>query len=218
MVAVNYHSSADEARELVARLTEVGEERAVALQADITRVVDIRRLFEQTVERFGRVDILVNNAGTGRGGPVAELTEEDFDAAFAVNTKGAFFCSREAARRMNDSGRIVNVSSTVATSPAMGMAAYAASKAALAPLTEVLAAELGSRGITANTVLPGPTIPGMFENAPPEERDRGARSSPLGRLGSPEDIAEVVAFLASERARWVTGQHLAADGGANFGG
>jgi 3-oxoacyl-[acyl-carrier protein] reductase len=119
---------------------------------------------------------------------------------------------------MNDRGRIVNVSSTVATSPAMGMAAYAASKAALAPLTEVLAAELGSRGITANTVLPGPTIPGMFENAPLEERDRGARSSPLGRLGSPEDIAEVVAFLASERARWVTGQHLAADGGANFGG
>ncbi len=191
--------------------------KALAIQADMSQVADIRRLFQTTIDRFGQLDILVNNAGIANSGAIAEVTEEDFDAVFAVNVRGVFFALQEAARRMNHYGRIVNISSSTSLNPSMpGIAVYAASKAAPKLFVEVLAQELGSKVITVNSVLPGPTSPGMFDNLPEEIREEAAASSPFGRIGQAQDIADVVAFLVSEEARWITGQHILVNGGATM--
>jgi 3-oxoacyl-[acyl-carrier protein] reductase len=214
-VVINYGRSADQAKELVSSI-EANGGQALAVQADISQVVDIRRLFQETVNRFGQLDILVNNAGIGKAAPIAEVTEEDFDAVLAINVRGVLFAMQEAARCMSDGGRIVTVSSSTAIYPSPGSAVYAASKAAPKLFTEVLAQELGERGITVNSVVPGPTTPGIFDNMPAEVHEAAAASSPFGRIGRAEDIADVVAFLVSEEARWITGQHILANGGAKL--
>jgi 3-oxoacyl-[acyl-carrier protein] reductase len=156
----------------------------------------------------------VNNAGTGIVAAIADVTEEEYDKVFNLNVRGVLFALQEAARRMNDGGRIVNISSTTTIHPEAGMSVYAASKAAIKLFTAVMASEVGDRGITVNTVMPGPTIPGMFGNMPPEVQQQAAASSPFNRVGTPQDIADVVAFLVSEEARWLTGQDFCANGGA----
>jgi len=147
---------------------------------------------------------------------VADVTEEEFDAVFRLNVRGVLFALQEAARHIKSGGRIVNISSSVSIYPSTGSAVYAASKAAEKMFTQVLAKEIGARGITGNSVMPGPTVPGMTENAPPEMQKVMAGSSPFGRLGHAADIADVVAFVVSEEARWLTGQHILVNGGASY--
>lgn len=219
-VVVNYMGSGDKAQEVVASIEAVSGQ-AVAVQANMSQVTDIRRLFQETVDRFGQLDILVNNAGivgkrVGTGTPVAEVTEEEFDAVFALNVRGVLFALQEAARRMKEGGRIVNISSSLTVHSQAGTAIYAASKGAENLFTQVLAKELGGRGITVNSVMPGPTSPGSFDMVPPQIKKVAAESSPFGRTGHASDIADIVAFVVSEEARWITGQNILANGGASF--
>jgi 3-oxoacyl-[acyl-carrier protein] reductase len=213
-VAINYRSRRDEAVEVVRAIESAGG-RARAFQADVAQVAEIRRLFAQVVAAFGGIDIVVANAGMPFiGVPVVEVTEEDFDRVYGVNNKGSFFVMQEAARHVRDGGRIVDISSSTTFYAAAGMGVHAASKAGSRLIVEVLAAELGSRRITVNSVMPGATRTEFIKDAPQSELDRIAAGSPLGRLGEPDEIADVVAFLVSEQARWVTGQHILANGGA----
>ncbi len=216
-VVVNYAKSADQAKEVVTAIA-AGGGKAIALQADIARIRHVRRLFRDTLTHFGQVDILVNNAASFNTlTPFVEVTENEFDAVFALNARGAFFAMQEAARVLPDRGRIINISPMGTSVGLPGLSAYLGSKAALEQFTLVLANELGARGITVNTVSAGVTETQMLEDLfalwPPEMKTMLIQRTPLGRLGQPADVADVVAFLASDDARWVTGQNLRADGG-----
>jgi 3-oxoacyl-[acyl-carrier protein] reductase len=212
-VVVNYSGSIQQAKEVVAEIEKNGG-KAVAVQADVGKVADVRRLFDTTFERFGRLDILVNNAGVMFTKPVAEVGEEEYDRLFDVNVKGTFFCCQEAAKRMANGGRIVNFSSSTTALMLPGYGAYVATKGAVEQLTHVLAKELGSKQITVNVVSPGPTDTELFGQGKTEEQKQTfARMAALGRLGKPEDIASVVAMLVGPDAGWVTGQNLRANGG-----
>lgn len=212
-VVVNYAGSSGPAGEVVAEVERLGG-RALAVQADVSKPADVRRLFDETVKHFGRLDVLANNAGVTVNKPVAEVTEGEFDRLFAVNVKGTFLCCQEAARRMADGGRIVNFSSSTTALMLPGYAVYCATKGAVEQLTHVLAKELGPRGITVNTVSPGPTDTELFSQGKSEEQKQTfARMAALGRLGRPEDIAALVAALVGPDAGWVTGQNVRANGG-----
>ncbi len=212
-VVVNYAGSVQQAQETVG-LIEQGGGRAVAVQADVSKVGDVKRLFDTCFGAFDRLDILVNNAGVMFTKPVVEVGEEEFDRLFAVNVKGAFFCCQEAAKRMGDGGRIVNLSSSTTALMLPGYAAYVATKGAVEQFSHVLAKELGPKQITVNVVSPGPTDTELFGQGKSEEqKQRFAQTAALGRLGQPQDIADVVAMLAGEDARWITGQNIRANGG-----
>jgi 3-oxoacyl-[acyl-carrier protein] reductase len=212
-VVVNYAGSAQQAQETVALIEKSGV-HAVALQADVSTVGDVRRLFDACIEKFGRLDILVNNAGVMFTKPVVEVGEEEFDRIFAVNVKGAFFCCQEAAKRMAEGGRIINLSSSTTALMLPGYAAYVATKGAVEQFSHVLAKELGPKNITVNVVSPGPTDTELFGQGKSEEqKQRFAQMAALGRLGQPQDIADVVALLAGEDSRWITGQNIRANGG-----
>ncbi len=217
-VVVNYAKSADQAQEVVTAI-EAGGGKAIAIQADIARIRHVRRLFRDTLTHFGQVDILVNNAAASFNtlAPFVEVTENEFDAVFALNARGAFFAMQEAARVLPDCGRIINISTGATGVGLPGLSAYLGSKAALEQFTLVLANELGARGITVNTVSAGVTETQMREDLfalrPPEMKTMLIQRTPMGRLGQPADVADVAAFLASEDARWMTGQNLRADGG-----
>ena len=171
-----------------------------------------RTVFDTVLDHFGQLDILVNNAGVGTNGPVSATTEEEYDRVFAV-TRGTFFALREAATRVSDGGRIISLSTGLTrTWPAM-TGAYAGSKAAVEQFTRALSKEIGPRGITVNAVLPGVVETDMIARAPEAMRQRATQASSFGRLGSPEDIADVVAFLAGPDSRWITGQLVVANGG-----
>jgi 3-oxoacyl-[acyl-carrier protein] reductase len=211
-VVVNFTRGEAEASEVVAGIIAAGG-RAVAVHADVAAPGAAARLFNAAEEQFGPVAILVNNAAIYRQAPLADITEEDYEAVFGVNVRGVLFGLREAARRLSDGGRIINISSDLSLHPDVERAVYGASKAAVDHMTMVAARELGGRRITVNSVLPGPTVPGMFALAPELIQKAAAARSPMGRLGTPGDIADIVAFLASEEARWVTGQVILATGG-----
>jgi len=212
-VVVNFAGSTEAAQQVVAEIEGRGG-RAVAVQADVGQSADVARLFDAAFEHLGRLDILVNNAGVFFTKPLAEVTEAEFDRIFAVNVKGTFLCCQQAARRMADGGRIVNFSSSTTALMLPRYSAYVATKGAVEQLSHVLAKELGARGITVNVVSPGPTDTELFSSdKTEEEKQRFAQMAALARLGQPEDIADVVAFLASDAARWVTGQNLRANGG-----
>ena len=214
-VAINYAHDDEKAQDVVTSINQNGG-KAIAIQGDISKITDIESLFKSTIEQLGKVDILVNNAGVGKTGTIAEVTEEDYEAVFSINVKGVLFALQQAAKKIQDNGRIINVSSTTTVYPSPGLAIYAASKNAIKMFTEILAQEIGDRGVTVNTILPGPTIPGMFDNMPQEVHEQAANSSPFNRIGRTEDIADVVAFLASDDARWITAQHIIANGGAKI--
>lgn len=215
-VVVNYARSEAAANDVV-RTIEANGGRALAVRADVGRVADVEALFRTALATLGRVDALVNNAATSFLQPVADATEADFDRIFAVNARGPFFAMREAARVLPDHGRIINVSSGATTVGFAGQGLYCGSKAALEQFTLVLANELGPRGITVNAVLVGPTktdmLDGFLARVPAFEA-MVVQRTPMGRLGTPPEIADVVGFLAGEDGRWVTGQSIRVDGGA----
>lgn len=209
MVVVNYLRSESKARGVVAGIQGKGG-NAVAVQADMSVAADARRLVVETSAQFGRLDILVNNAGKFAPKSFFETSEADFDAQIALHAKGPYFAMQEAGKVMRDQGRIVNISSAGTKLHYHGATAYLGSRGALEQLTQGIAQELAPRGITVNTVAPGFTDTGVLTEP---YRQMGIQLSPFKRLGTPEDIAEVVAFLVSEQARWVTGQTIQAGGG-----
>ena len=220
LVAVHYGSNAKAAQETVAEIEAAGGQ-AFALQADIGSVAAIRQLFAvldaELVRRTGeaRFDILVNNAGVAQPAAIADTTEELFDHHFNVNVKGAFFVDQQAVSRLRDGGRIIHVGSGVTRLAFPGYAAYAPTKGAIEVLNLLLAQELGPRGITVNSVAPGPVDTDMnagWLKAPDAQRAT-AESAALRRVSEADDIADVAAFLASNDSRWVTGQRIEASGG-----
>ncbi|MEY9214838.1 glucose 1-dehydrogenase [Thermobifida halotolerans] len=211
-VAINWHSNAEAAEELVQEITSEGG-TAVAVQADMGVPADIERLFKEAKNTFGGIDVVVNNVGVNIIGPIAQIDEDEFDRAVAVNFKGTFLALKHAANMVSDGGRIINISTgnTRVTLPFTGV--YAGTKAAVEQMGFSLAKELGPRQVTVNSVLPGLTD---TEGVRPDIRanaDGVIAMTPLGRMGRPEDIADVVAFLASDDARWITGQTIGVSGG-----
>ncbi len=212
-VAVNYISNASGAEETAAEIKAAGGD-AIALQADVSKLEDIQRLFDQTIEHYGRLDILVNNAGIRISKNVADINEAEYDRLFAINVKGTFFACQQAARRLFDDGRIINISSAVTRMVLAAYSIYAASKGAVDQITRVLAKELGGRHITVNAVAPGPVDTELFRDGKSDEQIQlMAQMAALGRVGEVQDIADAVAFLASDDARWITGQCIHVNGG-----
>jgi 3-oxoacyl-[acyl-carrier protein] reductase len=212
-VIVNYRSDADAAAHVVATIEQSGG-RAVAVRADVTDRDELRELFDAAERHYGGLDIVVGNVGIARFGRLVEFTDEDYELIFTTNTRATFRTLREAANRVRDNGRIVVISSVAAAMHGPDSAVYGASKAAGDALVRALAKELGPRGITANSVLPGAVrTDALFEHRPAGVIEGIAARTPLGRIGEPDDIAEIVAFLCSDAARWVSGQALHAGGG-----
>ena len=212
-VAVNYASNTEEAQNTVAQINAAGG-TAVAIRADVGCVAEVVRMFDETLARFGKLDILVNNAGIIFVKPIGAVTEADFDRIFDINVKGTFFGCQQAAQRLADGGRIINFSSSTTARFMPNNNAYVATKGAVEQLTRSLAKELGPRGITINTVSPGPTETDLLMSGKtPQELDFMAKQSAFGPLGQPGEIAETVAFLASPAATWISGQNVRVNGG-----
>jgi 3-oxoacyl-[acyl-carrier protein] reductase len=203
-----------ELEKLVAEIKEKGGE-AIAVAGDVAVTADADRLVDAAVAAYGRLDILVNNAGITRDGLLLRMKDEDWDAVLNVNLKGAFLCTRAAAKVMSKQryGRIINISSVVGEMGNPGQANYCASKAGLLGLTKSVARELARRNVTVNAVTPGFIVTDMTEALPEKAREELAAQIPLGRLGDAEDIAHAVLFLASDGAGYVTGQVLGVNGG-----
>ncbi len=212
-VVINYATSVKEAETVVEGIKERGG-HATAIQADVAKLNDIRRLFQETHSRFERLDILVANAGYSCFKPLTDITEEDFERTYTLNAKGTYFCLQEALRYMGEGGRIVCISTIGTVLNVPGGTCYFGSKAAVEQFCRTVAKEVAPRGITVNVVSPGFTETQMLlANMAPDVRRELIEMTPLHRLGQPEDIADVIAFLVSEQGRWLTRQNIAADGG-----
>ncbi len=212
-VAINYASSSAEADTLVAEIQQQGG-RAVSVKADVSKADQVHALFDTVEQALGRVDVLVNNAGVLKTVPLLQASDDLFVQHFAINTQGVFNTLREGGARLNEGGRIINLSSTTLALNLPGYAIYNGTKAAVEAFTRVFAKELRGRRITVNAVAPGPVATELFINGKSEEQIQTfAKMPPLERLGQPEDIAGVVAFLAGEDGVWVNGQVLRANGG-----
>jgi NAD(P)-dependent dehydrogenase (short-subunit alcohol dehydrogenase family) len=209
--------------ELVAVQAEIEANggRALAVPTDVSQEDEVAALVKTTVDRFGRLDTAFNNAGIGTYGPIESLTAADFDTAFAINTKGVWLLVKHqiiAMRALGNGGAIVNTSSTAATGGTAGLSIYAASKAALDAMTRAVAVEVGGEGIRVNNVSPGFVTTPMTAGLPHDMLSAIAANTPLKRIGAPAEIADVAVWLASDGARFVTGQSILVDGGFNIGG
>ncbi|MFD6097140.1 SDR family NAD(P)-dependent oxidoreductase [Nocardiopsis flavescens] len=217
-VVINHAGDGENARNTVAEIEEAGG-RAIAVRADVSLPPDLDRLLSAALGAFGRLDIVVANAGKEIiDQPVLDVTEEEFDDLFAVNTKGAFFTLQKAAALLSDGGRLIYIGSSTTASPHPGVGLYSSSKAAVAWLVRVLALELGPRDITVNTILPTATAgAGVFSSVTEgdEFHQGNAAFRPLGgRGGTPDDVADAAEYLAGNLASWVSGQSLLVAGGA----
>lgn len=214
-VVVNYAGRAADAQTVVAEIEAAGG-RAAAVQADVAVPAQVAAMFDQAITLFGGVDIVVNNAGIMQPGlvPLADTDDTLFDRLVAINLKGTFNTLRVAAKKLRSGGRIVNFGSSIKELATPGYSVYAATKAAVETMTNIFAKELRGRNITVNAVAPGPTATELFlKDKTPEQVERLAKMPPLERLGQPEDISPVVAFLVSSAADWIDGQTLRVNGG-----
>ncbi|GIO12746.1 3-ketoacyl-ACP reductase [Cohnella xylanilytica] len=214
-VVVNYASNRGSADEVVQAIEQAGGE-AAAIRADVSKVSEVEALFAETLERFGRVDILINNAGVMETTLLPDVTEEIFDRQFAINVKGTYFASQQAMKHMAPGGTIVNFSTSVSGAMLPGYSVYAATKGAVEQLTRQLAKEFGPKDIVINCIAPGQVATELFLNGKSEEQvDYYRRMNAFGRLGEPEDIANAIDLLVSDKARWMTGQTIRVNGGFN---
>lgn len=212
-VVVNYAGNQTAAEKVVDEIEAAGG-RAFTAKADVSDPAEVEQLFEAAQAAFGGVDVLVNNAGIMKLAPIGQSDDALFDGQVAVNLKGTFNTLREAAHRLRDGGAIVNFSSSVVGLKLETYGVYAGIKAAIEVMTSILAKELRGRAITVNAVAPGPTATDLFLDGKPQEVvDRMAKMPPLERLGTPADIASVVAFLTGPDGAWINGQTLRANGG-----
>jgi 3-oxoacyl-[acyl-carrier protein] reductase len=212
-VIVNYVKDQQAASRVCTEITDAGG-ACLAVKADVSQTVAVRRLFDETFNHFGKIDILVNNAGILTFKEIAETSDEEFDRIIDINLKSVFYMLREAATRLSDNGRIINISSTVTRLMLPKYGAYAATKGAVEQLTHIFAKEMGERGVTVNAVLPGPVNTELFRAEKTEEDiKRMAGLAALGRIGESEDVARVVLFLASQESGWISGQNIAVNGG-----
>ena len=213
-VVINYNGSEERANAVKAEIEGKGQ-KAVVCKCDVSDFTSCETFIQGVIKEFGRIDILVNNAGITRDGLLMKMSEEDFDQVLDTNLKGAFHTIRFASRQMlrQKSGRIINMASVVGVSGNAGQANYAASKAGVIGLTKATAKELASRGITVNAIAPGFIETEMTAVLSDKVKEATAAQIPLGTFGQPEDVANAVAFLASDEARYITGQVLHVDGG-----
>lgn len=210
---INYANDDTAANNVMSEIKAAGGE-AIAVQADVSDTQQVKAMFDTTISEFGKPDILVNSAGIIICKPIAETTDEDFDRIFAINVKGTFNTLREAATKLNDGGRIVNLSSSTTRMMLPTYGTYSATKGAVEQLTRIFAKEVGARKITVNAVAPGPTDTDLFQEGKADETiEQLANMSAFNRIGEPVDIARVVSFLVSEEAAWVTGQNIGVNGG-----
>jgi len=208
-VVINYARNQQPAQELVSAIVAKGG-KAVAIQADVSKPAEVRRLFGEAEKAIGPLDVVIANAGVYLSKPLIESTEADYDYVFDINTRGVFFTLQEAARRVRDGGRIIAISTGGTKMMFPNAALYLGSKAAVEQFARSLSRELGPRNVTVNVLSPGFTDTDML---PEQYRAYGASLSPFNRVGVPEDVADVATFLASDAARWVTGQNVQAGGG-----
>lgn len=212
-VVVNYRANEIEAQKVVAQINKLGGS-AELNQADIGKVEEISLLFNKIAEKKTKLDVLVNNAGIMINTPLAQVSEEEYDEVFDLNAKGLFFCCQKAVEIMPDGGRIINIGTSVTRIMLPNYATYAASKGAVEQLTRVLAKEVGCKGITVNTISPGPTDTELFRIGKSEEQIQAlADMSAFGRVGTPIDIGKAVALLISRDASWISGQTIFVNGG-----
>ncbi|MBF6171950.1 SDR family oxidoreductase [Nocardia blacklockiae] len=208
-VAIGYLRNREKAEAVVAEIAEQGG-RAIAVPGDLADPAAVRHLFDRAEDEFGTLDIVVANAADVVIKPVIDCTEEEFDRLFAANAKSAFFTMQEAARRLRDGGRIIATSTGGTRMFFTETSLYLGTKAAVEQFVRVLSRELGPRGITVNALSPGFTDTDLL---PERDREVAAQMSPFGRVGLPEDVADVAVFLAGDESRWITGQNLGAGGG-----
>ncbi len=215
-VAVNYRDRDVEANSVVEAIVSLGGGEAIAIKADVADTEAVKAMIQQVTDRWGKIDILVNNAGINRDTLLLRMSEEDWDDVINTNLRGAYLCTRFALRSMirQGWGRIINISSIAGVMGNPGQSNYAASKGGLISFTKSVAREMGSRRITVNAVAPGFIVTEMTDKLPPERKDSILAMIPLQRFGEPEDVAELVAFLAAEKASYITGQVISIDGGA----
>ncbi|WP_238948754.1 SDR family oxidoreductase [Clostridium sp. YIM B02569] len=212
-VVVNYSNNAVKAEEVVEEITKSGEQ-AVAIKADVSNIKEVERLFSETITKFGKVDILVNNAGVILYKLLSDVTEEEFDKLFNINVKGTYFACQQAMKHMENNGRIINFSTSVVGSMFPTYSVYAATKGAVEQITRQLAKEFGPKKITINAVAPGPINTELFNIGKTDEQIEAIRQmNSFGRIGEPDDIANAIEFLVSDKAQWITGQTLRINGG-----
>ncbi|OLN33327.1 3-oxoacyl-[acyl-carrier-protein] reductase [Desulfosporosinus metallidurans] len=213
-VVVNYAGRSDKAEETVELIRQAGGE-SLAVQADVSQEIDVKRLIQTTLDHYGKINILVNNAGITRDTLLLRMKETDWDAVLDTNLKGVFLCTKAVSKGMlkQRSGVIVNISSVVGLSGNAGQANYAAAKAGVIGFSKSVAKEFASRGVRVNVVAPGYIYTDMTETLPEGVQSEILRGIPLGRIGKPEDVAKVVRFLVSPEASYITGQTVCVDGG-----
>jgi 3-oxoacyl-[acyl-carrier protein] reductase len=211
-VIVNYAGDKDTAGQVVSEIKQNGGE-AIALQADVSKSDQVRDLFDKAIAHYGRIDVLVNNAGVMINSLIKDTTDADFSRQFDINVKGVFYTLREAATKLANNGSVINFSTSVNRIMLPTYGPYVATKAAVEQLTRVFAKEVGSRGINANSISPGPTNTALFVKGKTDETiNRLASLSAFNRIGEPDDIAKVVVFLASDDAKWISAQNVGANG------